>query len=70
MCINPENGDIWILSDEARQIFRINLQGQVLNTFVINVLKPEGLAIDFRNNFTTIFSNSYQKLLKFELAFE
>ena len=67
LCIHPQGYEIWILSDEAGKLYRCDMKGNCLNEYFINILKAEGLAIDFDNKQLFIVSDKYKKLYIFKL---
>ncbi|MBN2424218.1 MAG: SdiA-regulated domain-containing protein [Calditrichaceae bacterium] len=61
----PEGQDtLWVLSDESRLLLKWHPDYGVLNYFELDVPKPEGVAIDYRNEIIYMVSDSKNKLYK------
>lgn len=67
ICYFESRQELWILSDEQQKIMRCDLNGNLLEEYVINVYQPEGLAIDEQNGIIYIASDSSEKLYKYHL---
>jgi len=55
---------LWIVSDESQSINKCTLEGELIESFLINVQKPEGIAI--ANDKIYIVSDSQEKLYIFQ----
>lgn len=55
---------LWIVSDESQSINKCTLEGKLIEAYIINVQKPEGIAI--ANNKIYIVSDSQEKLYTFQ----
>lgn len=55
---------LWIVSDESQSINKCTKEGKLLESYTINVQKPEGIAI--ANNKIYIVSDSQEKLYIFQ----
>ena len=55
---------LWIVSDESQSINKCTLEGELIESYIINVQKPEGIAI--ANDKIYIVSDSQEKLYVFE----
>jgi uncharacterized protein YjiK len=60
--IGLDSDEMWILSDESQEIFRCDLNANVIEQYVININKPEGIAVDYIHKKIYIVSDSYKKL--------
>jgi uncharacterized protein YjiK len=67
ICIDVENQELWILSDESKSINVCDLSGNLKKQYFTTINKMEGLAIDFNTQSLYIVSDSYNKLYKFVL---
>jgi uncharacterized protein YjiK len=67
ICILEQRQEIWILSDEEQKIMRCDLNGNLLDEYIINVYQPEGLAIDEKNETIYIASDAYEKLYHYKM---
>jgi uncharacterized protein YjiK len=65
ICTDRTPGRIWVLSDESRMLFLWQEGKGVVETYALDVSKPEGLAIDFNTAAVYIVSDDDQKLCKF-----
>ncbi len=55
---------LWIVSDESQSINKCTLEGELIESYIINVQKPEGIAI--ANDKIYIVSDSQEKLYTFQ----
>ncbi len=55
---------LWIVSDESQTINKCTLEGELIESFVINVQKPEGIAIS--NEKIYIVSDSQERIYTFQ----
>lgn len=67
MCINPNEEEIWILSDESRKIVKCDTKGNLIEEYNVNINKMEGISIDFSKKLIFIVSDSYKKLYQLNL---
>lgn len=58
------NQILWIVSDESKSVFKCDLNGKVLESFPVNVVKAEGIAVTFDKIY--IISDSEEKLYIFK----
>jgi len=63
----PQNQRLWILSDQNEKVFECDLEGHVIREYIIDVRKPEGIAMDFDNKLVYIVSDSYDRLYIFSI---
>ena len=66
VCVNPENKELWILSDEDGLLIRANPDYSVVSSFSVPIEQPEGLAINFNKNRIYIVSDAEEMLYIFE----
>jgi len=64
ICVDPVTGDIWILSHESQTVFRSDGGDSYDKAFLIDIEKPEGIAMV--NNVCYIVSDETNKLYKLE----
>jgi len=62
ICCDTTDGQFWIVSDESQLLFLWNQKQGLIEKINIPVKKAEGIAIDFKNNFIYIVSDSEEKL--------
>jgi len=62
---DSENDWLWILSDQNSMLYKCDTRGKLLKKYILNIAKPEGVAIDFQNNLIYIVSDSKEKLYLF-----
>ena len=55
---------LWIVSDESQSINKCTLEGELIESYIINVQKPEGIAI--ANDKIYIVSDSQERLYTFQ----
>jgi len=67
MDYNEIGNELWIVSDQEREVYRYDLGGTVLASYSINVDKPEGIAFDNINNLVYIVSDSADSLFVYRL---
>jgi uncharacterized protein YjiK len=67
MDYNEVEDELWIVSDQEKKVYRCDLSGNVLMSFLINVDKAEGIAIDSENNLIYIVSDSADMLYIYRL---
>jgi len=59
------NGQLWILSDEKRQVYAVNSKTYAIEkTYQLSILNPEGLVFDEKNSLL-VLSDDLQTLFKF-----
>lgn len=64
--INPENKELWILSDEDQKLIRFNAASKMMDVYLIDINQMEGLAIDFKSKRIYIVSDAEEELHIFE----
>ena len=64
---NLEENILWLVSDQNKEILKYDLNGNLLNTYSIDVEKAEGIAVDGNNNLIYIVSDSADSLYVYQL---
>ncbi|MBU1095958.1 MAG: SdiA-regulated domain-containing protein [Bacteroidetes bacterium] len=64
---DSDYGDLWILSDESRTLYKCDTKGVVKDKYKIDIPQMEGLAIDRKNNLIYIVSDKTANLYVFFL---
>jgi len=68
IAFDAESQGLWIVSDNSRSLTFCDLTGQALHSFILEIDKPEGVALDNENNLLYIISDSEQMLYRFEIG--
>ncbi|MFK7926359.1 MAG: SdiA-regulated domain-containing protein [Bacteroidia bacterium] len=58
---------LYILSDESQTITKCDLQGNKIETYLISVIKAEGIVVDVPNKLCYIASDEASELYRYEL---
>ncbi|MEL7534468.1 MAG: SdiA-regulated domain-containing protein [Bacteroidota bacterium] len=64
---DPSQNQLYILSDESQTITRCNLKGEKIETYLISVIKGEGLAVDVPNKRCYVASDVNSELYWYDL---
>jgi len=67
VCFEPLNRDFWILSDREQAVFQAESPEGPFKKYKIDIVKPEGVAVDFVNRVIYIVSDSKKRLYYFAL---
>lgn len=67
LCFNPDNGTLWIVSDESELLIRWSPEDQTFEKYVLPIKKAEGIAINHQNGQIYIVSDGEQKLYHLEI---
>ncbi len=57
---------LWILSDEASNVYLVNLEGNFLDVYAIDMVQPEGLVYDEDRHIFYIIDDTTEKLHKYK----
>lgn len=63
---NTEN-ILWILSDENQLVLKTGLNGKLLGKMDIDVVQPEGITVDRKNNMLYIVSDNKETLTSYKI---
>ena len=66
ICYIPSQDKLWILSDEASNVYRVNLDGSFLDVYAIDMVQPEGLVYDEEHQVFYIIDDTTEKLHKYK----
>jgi len=62
----PSQDKLWILSDEASNVYRVNLDGSFLDVYAIDMVQPEGMVYDEESQIFYIIDDTTEKLHKYK----
>ncbi|MBC8192908.1 MAG: SdiA-regulated domain-containing protein [Candidatus Marinimicrobia bacterium] len=57
---------LWILSDEASNVYLVNLDGSFLDVYAIDMVQPEGMVFDDESQIFYIIDDTTEKLHKYK----
>lgn len=64
---DPSQQELYILSDESQTITKCDLKGNKIETYLISVIKAEGIAVDVPNKRCYVASDEASELYRYEL---
>ena len=67
LCFNPDNGTLWIVSDESELLIRWSPEDQTFEKYILPIKKAEGIAVNHQNGQIYIVSDGEQKLYHLEI---
>jgi len=67
MDYNEIENELWIVSDQEKKVYRCDISGNVLMSYLIDIKKAEGIAFDSENNLIYIVSDSADILYIYRL---
>ncbi len=67
LCFDKNKNELWIISDEAKSIFKCKPDGSLINHYKVNINQIEGISIDFENSKLYIISDPLETLFVFDL---
>jgi len=62
----PSQDKLWVLSDEASNVYLVNLDGSFQNVYAIDMVQPEGLVYDEERQIFYIIDDTTEKLHKYK----
>jgi len=62
----PSQDKLWILTDEGSNVYLVNLDGDFLDVFAIDMVQPEGLVFDEDRQIFYIIDDTTEKLHKYK----
>jgi uncharacterized protein YjiK len=67
ICYVEQDSSMWILSDESKKVFKVDVDGNVLNDYLIDVVQPEGIVVDYNRKKIFIVSDKNEELYEYEI---
>ncbi|NQV29717.1 MAG: SdiA-regulated domain-containing protein [Candidatus Marinimicrobia bacterium] len=61
----PSQDKLWVLSDEASNVYLVNLDGSFLDVYAIDMVQPEGMVYDEQSQIFYIIDDTTEKLHKY-----
>jgi len=61
-----EDTTLWLLSDESQKVIQIDLNGNLIKQFIVDVKQPEGLVVDYKIKSVFIVSDKKEELYQFK----
>jgi len=66
--IDPTTKELWLLSDQDQKLIRVSPAYDLIQTYLIDIIQMEGLAIDFQKKIIYIVSDSEEELHVFKYS--
>lgn len=53
---------LWVISDESKMVLQLDLMGNLINKFYVDIPQVEGIAVDSKNNIIYLVSDKTENL--------
>ncbi|MGK9475701.1 SdiA-regulated domain-containing protein [Melioribacter sp. OK-6-Me] len=67
LCYDGTDNCLWMISDEDKKIFKLDMKMNIMESFDTNVIQMEGVAINHNDNVIYIISDREEKLYRFKI---